>query len=151
MNYISLVGQLPQLAATPGFLSGFGPRGGKTAICNLVGGHGSLNMHSTCQFQGGARVSLGGQMLPPAPPPERNPAPPISILGEGMGREWGGRGEEGPSCLKTSMRLAGTMEETTATDNGIQLCVVVCSYICRVAKYLRSSICVVFFPNFFPE
>ena len=30
-----------------GFLSGFGPRGGKTAICNLVGGHGSLNMHST--------------------------------------------------------------------------------------------------------
>ena len=32
---------------TPGFLSGFGPRGGKTAICNLVGGHGSLNMHST--------------------------------------------------------------------------------------------------------
>ena len=33
-----------------GFLSGFGPRGGgggKTAICNLVGGHGSLNMHNT--------------------------------------------------------------------------------------------------------
>ena len=31
-----------------GFLSGFGPRGGKTAICNLVGGgHGSLNMHRT--------------------------------------------------------------------------------------------------------
>ena len=55
------------------FLSGFGPRGGKTAICNLVGGHGSLNMQ-ICQFQGEARVSLGGggQMLPPAPP-ERNP------------------------------------------------------------------------------
>ena len=31
----------------PGFLSGFWPRGGKTAICNLVGGLGSLNMHST--------------------------------------------------------------------------------------------------------
>ena len=50
------------------FLSGFGPRGGKTAICNLVGGHGSLNMHSTCQFQGGARVSLGGANAPPRPP-----------------------------------------------------------------------------------
>ena len=50
------------------FLSGFGPRGGKTAICNLVGGHGSLNMHSTCQFQGGARVSLGGENAPPRPP-----------------------------------------------------------------------------------
>ena len=54
------------------FLSGFGPRGGKTAICNLVGGHGSLNMQ-ICQFQGGARVSLGGANAPPAPP-ERNPA-----------------------------------------------------------------------------
>ncbi len=26
---------------------GGGGGGGKTAICNLVGGHGSLNMHST--------------------------------------------------------------------------------------------------------
>ena len=49
------------------FLSGFGPRGGKTAICNLVGGHGSLNMQ-ICQFQGGARVSLGGANAPPRPP-----------------------------------------------------------------------------------
>ena len=37
----------PKTIYVPGFLSGFGPRGGKTAICNLVGGHGSLNMHST--------------------------------------------------------------------------------------------------------
>ena len=53
------------------FLSGFGPRGGKTAICNLVGGHGSLNITLTiqiCQFQGGARVSLGGANAPPRPP-----------------------------------------------------------------------------------
>ena len=33
--------------AFPVFLSGFGPRGGKTAICNLVGGHGSLNITLT--------------------------------------------------------------------------------------------------------
>ena len=37
------------------------------AICNLVGGHGSLNMQ-ICQFQGGARVSLGGANAPPRPP-----------------------------------------------------------------------------------
>ena len=47
----------------PGFLSGFGPRGGKTAICNLVGGHGSQHAQ-----QGGARVSLGGENAPPRPP-----------------------------------------------------------------------------------
>ena len=41
-------------------------------ICNLVGGHGSLNMQ-ICQFQGGARVSLGEANAPPRPPPERNP------------------------------------------------------------------------------
>ena len=30
-----------------GFLSGFGPRGGKTAICNLVGGGGAwLSQHA---------------------------------------------------------------------------------------------------------
>ena len=53
--------------ATAVFLSEFGPRGGKTSICNLVGGHGSLNMQ-ICQFQGGARVSLGGANAPPRPP-----------------------------------------------------------------------------------
>ena len=39
------------------FLSGFGPRGGKTAICNLVGGHGSLNItltiHKAASSKGG--------------------------------------------------------------------------------------------------
>ena len=54
------------------FLSGFGPRGGKTAICNLVGGHGSLNMHSTASSKGGESEPRGGKCSP-RPPPERNP------------------------------------------------------------------------------
>ena len=60
-----------------GFLSGFGPRGGKTAICNLVGGA-WLSQHAQ---QGGARVSLGGANAPPAPPPERNPDIPLVCVG----------------------------------------------------------------------
>ena len=62
-----LVTEFANIVTLSVFLSGFGARGGKTAICNLVGGHGSLNMQ-ICQFQGGARVSLGGANAPPRPP-----------------------------------------------------------------------------------
>ena len=55
---------LPSLSV---FLSGFGPRGAKRQYVIWWGGM-ALNMHSTCQFQGGARVSLGGANAPPRPP-----------------------------------------------------------------------------------
>ena len=49
------------------FFQDLGQGGAKRQYVIWWGGM-ALNMHSTCQFQGGARVSLGGQMLPPAPP-----------------------------------------------------------------------------------
>ena len=53
-------------ACSDGFLSGFGPRvGGKTAICNLVGGGMAL---STCTALDNVAES-GGILNPPPPPP----------------------------------------------------------------------------------
>ena len=49
------------------FFQDLGQGGAKRQYVIWWGGM-ALNMHSTCQFQGGARVSLGGANAPPAPP-----------------------------------------------------------------------------------
>ena len=51
----------------PGFLSGFGPRGGKMAICDVVGGIAL----TTCIALG--NVAESGGILKPSPPPNFEP------------------------------------------------------------------------------
>ena len=57
-----------------GFLSGFGGGGGKTAICNLMGGGIAL---STCTALDNVAES-GGILNPPPPPPPPNLNPSFS-------------------------------------------------------------------------
>ena len=80
MNFCLVVGRKTAKLSgytVPGFLSGFGPRGGgQNAICNSVEG-GGIALSTSTEFDNvsskGESDPRGAAECPPPPPPERNP------------------------------------------------------------------------------